>query len=45
MARVKASDPTDATSACPMRVHVSIRSLMSSTPLGIGGGVEAATTI
>jgi hypothetical protein len=26
-----------------MRVHVSIRSLISSTPLGIGGGDAAAT--
>src|SRR6266851_6281498 len=41
-AKMKASDPTEATSACPIRVHVSIRSLMSSTPLGMGGGVEAA---
>ena len=41
---MKASDPTDATSACPMRVQVSIKSLISSTPLGIGGGDAATTT-
>src|ERR1700682_6295562 len=41
-AKMKASDPTDATSACPIRVHVSMRSLISSTPLGIGGGDDAA---
>jgi hypothetical protein len=43
-AKMKASEPTDATSACPMRVQVSIKSLISSTPLGIGGGDAATTT-